>query len=68
MAENQRIEFVIRPDGTVEEKVTGVSGPACDQITSAVEDALGEVTRRERTAEYYNNSEQHSGDTVTTNS
>jgi hypothetical protein len=68
MAENQRIEFVIKPDGTVEEKVTGISGPACDGVTRAIEDALGKVARRERTAEYYNKSEQQSGDTVTTNS
>ncbi|HEC23521.1 MAG TPA: DUF2997 domain-containing protein [Chloroflexi bacterium] len=54
MTEKQQIEFVIKPDGTVEEKVSGVSGPACEEITEAIEKALGEVVRREKTPDYFN--------------
>lgn len=50
----QQIEFLIRPDGTVEERVSGVSGPDCERITEAIEQALGEVTRRDQSPEYYN--------------
>lgn len=61
----QQIEFVIRPDGSVEERVVGVSGPECIELTRGIEDALGEVAHRERTGEYFNVSES-AGDTVTT--
>jgi len=56
MAGKQQIEFVIRPDGSVEERVTGFSGPDCEQATSAIEKALGEVTRREHTGDFYGGS------------
>lgn len=55
----QQIEFVIRPDGSVEERVTGVTGPACEQVTEAIESALGEVTRREHTGDFFH--EQDTG-------
>ena len=61
----QEIEFVIKPDGTVEERVMGVSGPDCEKVTEAVEKALGDVTKRERTSDYYDQS-QSSGQTVST--
>ena len=61
----QEIEFVIKPDGTVEERVTGVSGPDCEKVTEAIEKALGDVTKRERTSDYYDES-QGSGQTVST--
>lgn len=63
----QEIEFVIKPDGTVEERVTGVSGPDCEKVTEAIEKALGDVTKRERTSDYYDES-QSSGQTVSTGS
>ncbi len=65
MPGKQEIEFVIRPDGTVEERVVGVSGPECEQITSTIEDSLGSVTRRERTSDYYGQPNLNS-DTVST--
>jgi len=52
----QEIEFIIKPDGTVEERVTGVSGPECEQITRAIEEALGDVARRDRTSDYFGQS------------
>ena len=62
--EKQEIEFVIRPDGTVEERVTGISGPNCEKVTQAIEQALGKVTEREHTSEYYNQQSQSAGETV----
>ena len=61
---NQQIEFIIKPDGTVEEKVTGVSGAACEEITAAIERELGDVTKRDRTGDFYNNNAQDTGESV----
>lgn len=49
----QQIEFIIRPDGTVIENVIGVSGGGCEDVTRAIEEALGEVTEREHKPEFY---------------
>ncbi len=65
MADQQQIEFVIRPDGTVEEKVIGVVGPECEAITSGIEQALGKVVDREHTAAYYAGNETTVDDAVT---
>lgn len=67
MAHRQQIEFTIRPDGSVEEKVTGVGGPACEEVTRGIEQALGEVQDRQHTSEYYHTTES-TGDSVTTGS
>jgi|CZCB01.1.fsa_nt_gi hypothetical protein len=67
MTQRQQIEFTIRPDGTVEERVIGVGGPACEDVTRGIEQALGEVQERERTSEYYRPTETTS-DNVVTNS
>ena len=67
MPAKQEVEFVIKPDGTVEERVIGVSGPDCEKVTEAIEQALGEVVKRERTSDYYNES-QNTGETVSTSS
>ena len=40
------IRFTIRPDGRVEERVEGVAGEACQQLTEEVEAALGTVERQ----------------------
>ena len=47
------IRFTIRPDGRVEERVEGVSGPACQQLTERLEAALGSVEHQEPTAEAF---------------
>jgi hypothetical protein len=57
MPGKQEIEFVIKPDGTVEERVVGVNGPDCEKITASIEDALGIVAKREKTTDYYNQTE-----------
>ena len=49
----ETIEFIIRPDGTIEERTLGLKGEACEQATAPIEAALGEVTEREATAERY---------------
>jgi hypothetical protein len=48
----ERIEYTIRPDGTVEERVEGIAGPRCELVTEGFEESLGEVTERVYTAEY----------------
>lgn len=65
MPGKQEIEFIIKPDGSVEERVIGVSGPECEKITADIEKALGEVAKRERTGDFYN-SDQAAGENVTT--
>jgi hypothetical protein len=65
MPTKQEIEIVIKPDGTVEEKVTGVSGPDCEKVTEAIERALGDVVKRDHTPDYYNPS-QSTDESVTT--
>jgi Protein of unknown function (DUF2997) len=49
----QRIEYIIRPDGRVEEKVTGVRGKCCEEVTARIHEALGKVTHTEKTEEYF---------------
>jgi len=65
--DGQQIEFVIRPDGTVEEKVSGAQGPGCEAMTQAIEKALGTVADRTRTADYYESRNEQTGDSQTIN-
>jgi Protein of unknown function (DUF2997) len=52
MAEYQRIEYRIGPDGKVVETVLGATGDRCVSTTAAIEQALGEVETREYLPEY----------------
>ena len=47
------VRFRIRPDGRVEERVEGVTGDSCLQLTDRLEAALGTVERREPTSEAF---------------
>ena len=47
------IRFRIRQDGVVEEKVEGVYGDSCERLTKEIEKALGDLTRRIHTSDYY---------------
>ena len=47
------VTFVIAQDGTVTERVAGVKGNTCEDITRVLEDRLGDVLQREHTPEYY---------------
>jgi Protein of unknown function (DUF2997) len=49
----ETIEFIIHPDGRVQEKVTGVVGQACTVVTAAIESELGDVVSQTQTAEYF---------------
>ena len=48
------IQIEIRPDGTIRFEVGGVPGAGCEVLERLMLEALGtEVTDRERTAEFY---------------
>jgi hypothetical protein len=49
----ETLEFIIHPDGRVEERVTGISGSSCAEITAAIEAKLGIVASRELTSENF---------------
>lgn len=49
----ETLEFIIHPDGRVQEKVTGVVGASCAEVTAAIEEQLGRVVSCEKTSEYY---------------
>ncbi len=49
----ETLEFLIHPDGRVEERVNGILGADCQALTAAIEEALGTVTACELTAEYF---------------
>ncbi len=49
----ETLEFVIYPDGRVQEKVTGVVGASCAEVTAAIEEKLGRVLSQEQTSEFY---------------
>ncbi len=50
----ETLEFIIYPDGRVEEKVSGVKGQSCTAVTEALESQLGTVLRQEQTSDYFN--------------
>lgn len=49
----ETLEFVIYPDGRVQEKVTGITGSSCAEVTAAIEAQLGHVLNQEPTSEYF---------------
>ena len=49
----ERIEFKIFPDGRVEEKVIGVKGEDCLEITKEINEKLGNVISTSPTEEMY---------------
>ncbi len=49
----ETLEFVIYPDGRVQEKVTGIVGSSCAEVTAAIEAQLGRVINQETTSEYF---------------
>lgn len=49
----ETLEFVIYPDGRVEEKVTGVTGRNCTEVTAAIEAQLGRVVETQTTSEFF---------------
>ncbi len=49
----ETLEFVIYPDGRVQEKVTGIVGASCAEVTAAIEAQLGRVIKSEPTSELF---------------
>lgn len=49
----ETLEFIIYPDGRVQEKVTGVVGASCAEVTAAIEAQLGQVVSYEPTSEFF---------------
>jgi hypothetical protein len=49
----ETLEFIIHPDGRVEEKVTGVVGVSCSAVTAAIEAHLGRVVSQQPTSEFF---------------
>ena len=49
----QELEFIIHPDGRVEERVRGVKGIECAALTEEINKALGEVYETKPTNEMY---------------
>jgi hypothetical protein len=61
----ETLEFVIYPDGRVQEKVTGIVGTSCEEVTAAIEAQLGLVITQEPTSEFFAQTVQQS-ETVAT--
>ncbi len=47
------LRFKIHQDGRVEETVEGFNGNACDSATKNIENALGEVTVKNKTVDAF---------------
>lgn len=58
----ETLEFVIYPDGRVQEKVTGIIGASCAEVTAAIEAQLGRVVHHEQTSEYFAQTLQQSAE------
>jgi Protein of unknown function (DUF2997) len=58
----ETLEFIIYPDGRVQEKVTGIAGSSCTKVTAEIEAALGRVVSNTPTAEFF---EQENTQSVT---
>ena len=46
------VEITINPDGTVEFLVAGIAGTACEELTSALVNNMGEIEEQHLTEEY----------------
>ena len=53
MSTKKTLKFNVRQDGLVSEEVIGVVGNACQDLTRAIEEKLGEVSYVETKPEYY---------------
>ncbi len=62
----ETLEFVIHPDGRVEEKVTGIVGRSCTEVTAAIEEKLGRVIDQKPSSEFYAAATQEVTEAVTT--
>jgi hypothetical protein len=58
VADKQKMEITILPNGEVSIKVLCVAGPSCESVSAALEQSLGKVKGKERTAEYYQEAQE----------
>ncbi len=49
----ETLEFIIHPDGRVQEKTTGIVGSSCTKVTAEIEAAIGQVISQAPTAEFF---------------
>lgn len=61
----EELEFVIYPDGRVVEKVTGIVGASCAEVTAAIEAQLGRVLSQDKTSEFFAQKLQQSAQATT---
>ena len=61
----ETLEFIIYPDGRVQEKVTGIIGASCAEVTAAIEAQLGRVIVQEPTSEFFAQTVQQSASITT---
>ncbi len=61
----ETLEFVIYPDGRVQETVTGIVGASCAEVTAAIEAQLGVVLHQESTSEYFTQTLNQSAEATT---
>jgi hypothetical protein len=55
----ETLEFVIYPDGRVQETVTGIMGASCSEVTAAIEAQLGLVLQQQPTSEFFAQQQQN---------
>jgi hypothetical protein len=60
----ETLEFIIYPDGRVQEKVTGIVGSSCAEVTAAIEAQLGQVISQEPTSEFFTQPLQQSASAI----
>jgi hypothetical protein len=53
MADKIEIEVILRPDGTVQLTTHGLKGQTCATETLSLEKAVGQVVKREKTSEFW---------------
>ena len=58
----ETLEFIIYPDGRVQEKVTGIIGASCAEVTAAIEAQLGVVLTHQPTSEFFASKVEQSGE------
>jgi hypothetical protein len=49
----ERIEVTIGPDGSISVQAVGFKGKGCEDATRAIEEALGQVSRRTKKTDYW---------------
>ena len=64
----ETLEFIIYPDGRVQETVTGVVGNSCAEVTAAIEEQLGVVINQQSTSEYFASQVREQSGIVNSNS